>query len=82
MINMAEIIKWSNENAGFLSIILFVVALFLGWISGIFQSLRKRPKFEIRIIPGQQFAQPFAQEIGSELSKIAEFRFGKSQVQW
>lgn len=59
MIKINDIIKWSNENSGFVSVILFVVTLFLGWISGIFQSLRKRPKFKVKIIPGPTICTTF-----------------------
>lgn len=48
MIN--EIIKWTNENSGFLSIILFIGTIIYGWISGLFDSLVKRPKLKVRFI--------------------------------
>jgi len=33
-----EIIKnWANQNQGFLAIILFLISLFIGWISGFFK---------------------------------------------
>ena len=59
MIEISDIIKWSNRNAGFLSVIIFVVTLFLGWTSGIFRSLRKRPKFKIKIMPGPTMCTTF-----------------------
>lgn len=47
---ITELIKWSNDNDGFVSIILFIVTIFGGWISGIFEGLRRRPKFNINVI--------------------------------
>jgi hypothetical protein len=33
-----QILKnWANQNQGFLAIILFLVSLFIGWISGFFK---------------------------------------------
>ncbi len=43
---------WANENEGVVSILIFTVTLFLAWVSGIFQSLRRRPKFKLGLIPG------------------------------
>jgi len=56
---MQYIIDWSNQNSGFLSLILFVVTLFIGWFSGIFRSLRKRPKLKISIIEGPSLVSTF-----------------------
>ncbi|HPN55209.1 MAG TPA: hypothetical protein PLB52_04825 [Candidatus Moranbacteria bacterium] len=40
-----QIIKdWANQNQGFLAIILFLVSLFIGWISGFFKWLFKLDK--------------------------------------
>lgn len=47
--------KWSNDNQGVVTIIIFLITLGLGWISGIFSALRRRPKFHINIIPGPTF---------------------------
>ena len=30
---------WANQNQGFLAIILFLISLFIGWISGLFKWL-------------------------------------------
>lgn len=45
-----KIIKWTNENSGFVSIVLFIITLLLAWISGLFNLLRNNPKFKIEII--------------------------------
>lgn len=40
-----QIIKdWENQNQGFLAIILFLVLLFVGWISGFFKLDKKNPE--------------------------------------
>jgi len=46
------VIKLCNENSGFIGVIIFVTTLILGWASGIFSALRKRPKFKIQVLPG------------------------------
>ncbi len=47
-----EIIIWSNNNSGFVTVLIFVITILLGWVTGIFQSLRQRPKFKITVIEG------------------------------
>lgn len=54
-----EIIKWLNDNQGVLTLTLFLISLFLGWISGIFDSLRGKPKFKISLIEGPTFCTTF-----------------------
>ncbi len=46
------IVDWANSNSGFLSLILFLVALFLGWISGVFKNFVQKPCFRIRQLSG------------------------------
>jgi hypothetical protein len=50
---------WLNSNQGVVAVGLFVVTVFLGWIYGIFSALRRRPKFEIDLIPGPTFVCTF-----------------------
>ena len=52
-------IDWFNENSGFVSILIFVTTLVLGWVSGIFQALRKKPKFRINVITGPTMCSTF-----------------------
>jgi len=52
---MDYLIKWSNDNSGFLSLILFVFTIFFGWISGLFNSLIKKPKLKVRFIEKSSF---------------------------
>ena len=44
--------QWSNENSGFIAIAIFFITLLLVWITCIFQSLRRKPKFVISVLPG------------------------------
>lgn len=46
---------WSNENQGVVSIGIFAVTMTFGWVSGIFASLRRRPKFRLSLINGPTF---------------------------
>lgn len=44
-----------NNNQGILSLLLFFISIFFGWVSGIFRSLVRKPKFKIRVIPKMSF---------------------------
>jgi hypothetical protein len=51
--------KWLNDNQGVVGIGVFIVTLLLGWTSGIFAALRRRPKFIISYIYGPTFCCTF-----------------------
>ena len=59
MNNVSEFIKLANDNEGFISVIIFTMTLLLGWGSGIFESLRRRPRFKIRVLEGPTFCCSF-----------------------
>lgn len=48
-------VSWLNNNQGVVSLAIFIVTLLLGWGSGIFSALRKRPNFKIQTIIGPTF---------------------------
>jgi len=50
-----NIIDWTNLNSGFLSLIIFLVTIFVGWVSGAFNALFKKPKLKIRFIGKMSF---------------------------
>jgi len=52
---MDEIIKWTNDNSGFLALVLFLISVIYGWLSGMFNSLIKKPKLNVRFIPKMSF---------------------------
>ncbi|WP_263834228.1 hypothetical protein [Salinibacter sp.] len=52
---LENVIEWANANSGFVTILVFVATVVLGWLSGIFQALRNRPQFEIEKIEGPNF---------------------------
>lgn len=51
--------KWLNDNQGVVGVAIFAVTLALGWITGIFSALRRRPKFRIQLIDGPTFVCTF-----------------------
>lgn len=55
MESFQPVVDWMNQNQGLLSLILFFSTLFLGWVSGIFSSLRRKPKFRVRLLEGPTF---------------------------
>jgi hypothetical protein len=55
MESFLQVAAWMNKNEGLLSVVLFLATLFLGWASGIFASLRRKPEFKIRLIDGPTF---------------------------
>lgn len=56
---LEEVIKWTNENSGFLSLLLFLLTLLIAWLSGLFRLLTKKPKFKIRVIEQCTFGTTF-----------------------
>jgi len=56
---LSQLIKWCNENTGFLSLLIFIALLLFGWLSGIFRALRNRPKFIIDIVDQPAFCCTF-----------------------
>jgi hypothetical protein len=52
---ISEIIEWTNKNSGFLGLMIFIITLTIGWISGLFNYFIKRPKFKLKIIEGATF---------------------------
>lgn len=55
----STISTWVNSNQGVLSVYLFLITLFLGWVSGLFGSLIRKPKIRIRTIEGPTFICTF-----------------------
>ena len=50
-----QIINWTNTNSGFVSIILFIATILYGWLSGLFNSIIRKPKLKIRFIDKLSF---------------------------
>jgi hypothetical protein len=57
--NISQTCKWLNDNQGVISLAIFIATLLLGWVSGIFSALRRRPKFQIQLIDGPTFVCTF-----------------------
>lgn len=55
MEKFSEAATWMNNNEGFLTFLLFLTTLFLGWVSGIFESLRHKPIFKVILLDGPTF---------------------------
>ena len=51
----AQASKWLNDNQGVISVTIFIVTVAFGWVSGIFASLRRRPKFQLSNLGGPTF---------------------------
>lgn len=51
--------KWANNNSGFLGLLVFLVTVVLGWVSGVFSALRRKPKLAIEILEGPTFCASF-----------------------
>lgn len=45
-----------NENQGVLTLAIFIATLLMGWVSGIFSSLRMKPKLTASLIEGPTFS--------------------------
>lgn len=46
------LINWTNQNSGFLTLVLFLVTALFGWITGIFRFLMHKPRFKLERIEG------------------------------
>jgi len=57
-----DIVEWINTNQGIVSLLIFFATILLGWVSGIFSALRRKPKFKIELIPGPTFCCTFPTE--------------------
>lgn len=51
--------EWLNENQGVVDAAVFLITIAIGWASGIFASLRRRPKFRLSLIEGPTFCCTF-----------------------
>jgi hypothetical protein len=56
---LVRIGDWANDNQGVLGILIFIATLFLGWASGIFSALRRKPRLEFKLIDGPTFCCTF-----------------------
>ncbi len=57
--NLSVIVSWLNANQGVLSLAVFTATIMFGWLSGIFASLRRKPKLRIESIDGPTFVCTF-----------------------
>lgn len=52
---LRDLTDWCNQNSGLLTLIIFFSTIIIGWISGFFKVIRKRPNFKIEMIEGMTF---------------------------
>lgn len=52
---MKDIIDWTNNNSGFLALLIFLVTIVTGWFCGFFKSIIKVPRLKIRFIDKMTF---------------------------
>jgi hypothetical protein len=55
----STLIDIANKNSGFINILIFIITILLGWVSGIFKALRRRPKFKLQLLPGPTMCSTF-----------------------
>lgn len=65
---------WLNDNQGVVGVAIFVLTLALGWVSGIFSALRRRPSFRIKLIDGPTFVCTF--QTGKKYNEFDVHRTG------
>jgi hypothetical protein len=58
--NYAAIAQWLNESQRGVGVAIFLLTLALGWSSGIFSTLRRKPKFKLQLINGPTFVCTFS----------------------
>ncbi|WP_136805853.1 hypothetical protein [Desulfosediminicola flagellatus] len=57
--NINYIIQWCNHNAGFVSILIFIATLVVGFVVWVIKSTKKKPDFKISVIDGPTLATTF-----------------------
>lgn len=45
-----NIIKWFNNNSGFTSVVIFILSVFIMWVSGLFKFLSNKPILKIELV--------------------------------
>jgi len=69
---------WTNKNQGIVSVAIFAITLIVGWTSGIFGALigalKRKPKFNLELIPGPSFVCTFG--IGKKYEEYDVHRTG------
>lgn len=71
---VAASFDWLNANQGVVGVAIFVTTLVLGWITGIFDALRRKPRFRMQLIDGPTFCCTFIigrQENGFDIHRSA-----------
>jgi hypothetical protein len=71
---IATALDWTNLNQGIVSIAIFAITLLIGWISGIFSALRRKPKFKLDLLDGPTFCCTFL--IGTRFNEHDVHRTG------
>lgn len=57
---VSEFVEWLNANQGVLTLLIFVITLILGWTSGVFTALMRKPNIRIELLkPGPTFSCTF-----------------------
>jgi len=64
--------KSLNDHQGTVTVAVFAATLILGWITGIFSALRRKPKFNVTTLPGPTFCCTFP--IGQKYGEFAIHR--------
>ena len=58
-----NLLTWINNNAGVVSVLIFVVSLVIAWLSGVLKFIAKlfitRPQFQIEALPGPTICSTF-----------------------
>ncbi|WP_019556813.1 hypothetical protein [Thiomicrorhabdus arctica] len=54
-----NVIVWTNTNSGFLGLLIFIITIIVGWISGVFRALIRKPKLKIEILKGPTFCASY-----------------------
>ena len=58
-----DITSWINNNAGVVSVLIFILSILIGWFTGIFKALiktfRNKPQFKIEALPGPTICSTF-----------------------
>lgn len=69
---LEAVVRLTNQNDGFLTLVLFCFTLAFGWASGIFSALMRKPKLRLRLMEGPNFCCTFP--TGRSVNGVATHR--------
>jgi hypothetical protein len=56
---LIDVAKWTNDNQGVVSLLIFLATICIAWITGLFSAMRRRPKLRLTLLEGPTLCSTF-----------------------